>query len=317
MHEVLELVDPGAPDLAAHLQRLAVQRGARSVLATARDGVREGSLVADRLTALGLGLEAALSTPLGPLAGGVRLRDLPVADRLCEVEFELPLAGGDLDPPERMPRLGDVAELLARYLRPADPLAAYPAMLADLAAGDGHEQGWGGGGTSATGRLAGAGPGGGAAGEVLLRGYLTGSLDAVLRLRTPSGPRYLVVDYKTNRLAPPGEPLTAAHYRAEALAGAMCAAHYPLQLVLYLVALHRFLRWRQRGYDPEVHLGGGLYLFLRGMCGPDTPAGPDGTPAGVFGWRPPTGLVLELSALLDGHRTGPGASGPGGREARS
>jgi exodeoxyribonuclease V beta subunit len=35
------------------------------------------------------------------------------------------------------------------------------------------------------------------------------------------------------------------------------------------------------------------------MCGPDTPVS-DGTPAGVFGWRPPTDLVLALSDLFDG-----------------
>ncbi len=51
----------------------------------------------------------------------------------------------------------------------------------------------------------------------------------------------------------------------------MIDAHYPLQLLLYSVALHRFLRWRQPGYDPDLHLGGGLYLFVRGMVGADTP----------------------------------------------
>ena len=48
-------------------------------------------------------------------------------------------------------------------------------------------------------------------------------------------------------------------------------AHYPLQALLYVVALHRFLRWRVAGYDPDVHLAGVLYLFLRGMIGPATP----------------------------------------------
>ena len=78
----------------------------------------------------------------------------------------------------------------------------------------------------------------------------------------------------------------------------MTEADYPLQLLLYLVALHRFLTWRQPGYDPQVHLGGGLYLFVRGMAGPDTPS-VDGTPAGVMAWQPPGALVADLSALLD------------------
>ena len=47
-----------------------------------------------------------------------------------------------------------------------------------------------------------------------------------------------------------------------------------------------------------VHLGGGLYLFVRGMSGPATPV-VDGVPAGVLGWRPPPALVVALSALLD------------------
>ena len=48
----------------------------------------------------------------------------------------------------------------------------------------------------------------------------------------------------------------------------MHRAHYALQALLYTVALHRYLRWRLPGYDPDRHLAGVLYLFLRGMAGP-------------------------------------------------
>jgi exodeoxyribonuclease V beta subunit len=41
-----------------------------------------------------------------------------------------------------------------------------------------------------------------------------------------------------------------------------------------------------------------LYLFLRGMCGPDTPV-VDGHRAGVFSWAPPATLVTAVSDLLD------------------
>jgi exodeoxyribonuclease V beta subunit len=68
-------------------------------------------------------------------------------------------------------------------------------------------------------------------------------------------------------------------------------AHYGLQALLYTAALHRFLRWRVADYDPERHLAGVLYLFLRGMTG--TPG------AGVFAWRPPASLVVALSDLLE------------------
>ena len=133
-------------------------------------------------------------------------------------------------------------------------------------------------------------------GEQTLRGYLTGSVDVVLRV---PGPRYLIVDYKTNWLGPIDEPLIAGAYRPEALDEAMGHSDYPLQALLYAAVLHRFLRWRQPGYDPEQHLGGVLYLYLRGMCGPDTPL-VDGAPCGVFAWRPPVALVEALSDLLDG-----------------
>ena len=122
-----------------------------------------------------------------------------------------------------------------------------------------------------------------------LRGYLTGSIDAVLRI----GGRYVVVDYKTNRLGVRGRPLTTWDYRPDALEQAMVDSHYPLQALLYDVALHRYLRWRLPGYDPEVHLGGALYLFLRGMTGGDS---------GVFAWRPPAALVTGTSDLLAGVR---------------
>ena len=84
-------------------------------------------------------------------------------------------------------------------------------------------------------------------------------------------------------------------------AEAMLRAHYPLQALLYATALHRYLRWRQPDYQPAQHLGGVLYLFLRGMCGPRTPA-EHGVPYGVFSWKPPPALVEDLSDLLDGGR---------------
>jgi exodeoxyribonuclease V beta subunit len=164
-------------------------------------------------------------------------------------------------------RLGALAPMLRRHLPEGDPVRAYASALDQPALG----------GQS-------------------LRGYLTGSVDVVLRL---PGPRYVVVDYKTNWLGGHDQPLTAHDYRPEALDAAMGHSDYPLQALLYAAVLHRFLRWRQPGYDPETHLGGVLYLYLRGMCGPDTPL-VDGEPCGIFSWRPPVALVEELSDLLDG-----------------
>ena len=86
-----------------------------------------------------------------------------------------------------------------------------------------------------------------------------------------------MVDYKTNWLGGiDGDPLTAwpLHGRTALDAGVMAGSDYPLQAMLYSVALHRFLRWRQPGYDQaRTQIGGVLYLFVRGMCRTGNPAG--------------------------------------------
>jgi exodeoxyribonuclease V beta subunit len=213
--------------------------------------------------ALAEGLLPLHRTPLGPLAGGLTLGEIGLPDRLRELTFELPLTGGDLGGPGRAEaKLGDLAPLLRAHLPADDPLAAYADRLEQPAMGD-----------------------------QVLRGYLTGSIDVVLRV--PSE-RFLVVDYKTNFLGP-----AVADYSRDRMAEAMLHSHYPLQALLYGVVLHRYLRWRLPGYDPDTHLGGVLYLFVRGMAGPDTPDS-GGSPTGVFSWHPPASLLVALSDLLDG-----------------
>jgi len=262
VHAVLEHADPKAADLGAELRaHVDDQLGWWPV---------EG-MDPDELTTA---LVAVCDTPLGDLLDDERLRDFGRGDRLCELDFEVPLAGGDHPFGGADVLLGDIAALLRRHLPEGDPVRAYAERLDVPALG----------------------------GQVL-RGYLTGSIDVVLRMGEGADVRYVVVDYKTNWLGPRDEPLTAASYSPEAVAAAMGHSDYPLQALLYAVVLHRYLRWRQPGYDPARHFGGVAYLYLRGMCGPGTPA-VDGQRCGVFTWRPPVALVEELSELLDGAAEG-------------
>ena len=257
VHSVLEVTDPTAADLPAELaQRCHEVLGRRLTHTLDPDTLAQALL-------------PSLQTPLGALAGGLRLSDVSPRDRLAELDFELPLAGGD-DSTASAATLRAIGDLLRRRLPPSDPFAAYADRIQTLD-------------------------------DQQLRGYLVGSLDVVFRLTSGNGqPRYLVADYKTNWLGgASAKTLSAWHYRPYALTEAMLDAHYPLQALLYLVALHRYLRWRQPGYDADEHLGGALYLFLRGMTGADNPT-VDGSPCGVFGWAPPAGLVDELSELLAG-----------------
>jgi len=193
------------------------------------------------------------------------LADLPVAERLAELDFDLPL--GDHGPARVV---ADLAEAMSRHLPASDPLAPYPARLLATDAA-----------------------------RASLKGFLTGSIDVVLKLPREG---FVVVDYKTNRFpVPPEQELSVEHYHPSAMAEAMMQAHYPLQALLYCAALHRFLAWRLPGYSPDKHLGGVGYLFVRGMAGPGTPVVAGGR-CGVFEWFPPAELVVEVSDLLGGGR---------------
>ena len=230
--------------------------------AATADALRAWPLSGVAAPALAEALAPSLETPLGPLGEGTTLRGFGPGNRLTELDFEFALAAPGAT-------LADVAGLLRPHVA-GSALEDYPDRLAAPALV-----------------------------SQPLHGFLTGSIDAVLRL--PSG-AHLVVDYKTNRLGGRGlspEELTLGHYTPTAMAEAMMASHYPLQALLYSVALHRFLTVRQRGYDPKAHLGGVAYLFVRGMGGAATPL-VDGHPLGVFSWRPRVELVRAVSDLLAG-----------------
>lgn len=68
-------------------------------------------------------------SPLGPLACGLTLRRIGLPDRLRELDFELPLAGGDLRAATPAVRLAELAALLRGHLPADDPLAPYAARL--------------------------------------------------------------------------------------------------------------------------------------------------------------------------------------------
>jgi exodeoxyribonuclease V beta subunit len=215
-------------------------------------------------------LVAATETPLGPLAADTTLREIRRRDRLPELAFEMPLGGGDRRTESVTPgRLREVAALWREHIPADDPLAGYAETLDHPA----YEQ--------------------------VLEGYLSGSLDLVFGVGEPEHRRYLVADYKTTWIGDHEAPHYADAYHPGRLAEAMTRSSYPLQALVYSVALHRFLRWRQPGYRFNQHFGGVLYLYLRGMCGPQTPV-VDGQPYGVFAWRPTEQLIESVSDLFGG-----------------
>lgn len=116
-----------------------------------------------------------------------------------------------------------------------------------------------------------------------LNGMFKGFIDLVLQ--SDEG-RYYLIDYKSNDLGP-----HEADYAPEALAAAMRMSRYDAQMLMYVLALHRQLRARLPDYDYARHMGGALYLFLRGQEAPGQ---------GLMALRPAQDLVEALDALFDG-----------------
>ena len=193
------------------------------------------------------------------VTAGFRLGDpLP---RLVELEFHFPVAGLDRE------RLG---ACLAAYGYP-DPFAGRaesgngPARLRQGATRHpSHGQ------------------------DAAIDGFLRGFVDLAIAHEG----RWYVVDYKSNWLGPAPDD-----YAPPALNATMRERGYALQYLIYLVALHRYLALRLPDYDPERHVGGALYLFLRGI----DPAA--GMTRGVYFDRPSAACLHALDACFRGSET--------------
>ncbi|WP_320677062.1 UvrD-helicase domain-containing protein [Prochlorococcus sp. MIT 1300] len=103
------------------------------------------------------------------------------------------------------------------------------------------------------------------------KGFLVGAIDLVFcDEEDVQNGRWWVVDWKSNWIGESSTEEKDANcgpffYDNESMERQMIYHHYPLQAHLYLVALHRFLKWRLPSYIPKKHLGGYVYVFLRGL----------------------------------------------------
>ncbi|MFJ2688192.1 exodeoxyribonuclease V subunit beta [Pseudomonas sp. NPDC087342] len=121
-----------------------------------------------------------------------------------------------------------------------------------------------------------------AAEPVLLNGMFKGFID----LTFEHDGRYYVADYKSNWLG-----VDDAAYTEQAMEQSILDNRYDLQYVLYLLALHRQLKARLPDYDYDRHVGGALYLFLRGTRAASQ---------GVYFARPPRELIERLDRMFQG-----------------
>ncbi|MFN9660460.1 MAG: UvrD-helicase domain-containing protein [Cyanobacteriota bacterium] len=206
-------------------------------------------------------LRQMLVTPFGGPLGPLRPADLSARGRLNELHFDLSL---------QQARASDLAAAFRRH-----PGGLFGADYADALA-----------------RL-----------PVHHRGFLTGSIDLVFPTSLAGQEQWWVLDWKSNWLGRrdgQGKSLSCGpgDYGPEALRALMVSHHYPLQAHLYLVALHRYLAWRLPAYDPQRHLGGYVYVFVRGAPGA---AAAELLPAAIPGMvveRPPLERLLALDQAL-------------------
>ncbi len=179
------------------------------------------------------GLKRVLNTPLGGPLGNLKLKQLHSKRKISELNFEMPIAqhGNPL-------HSSDISRAFKKnpYSRFS---SSYSEELASL--------------------------------NIHSRGFLTGSIDLVFMDNEDAlTARWWVTDWKSNWIGSndsEGGIATCgpAHYNEKAMEEQMLIHHYPLQAHLYLVALHRFLNWRLPNYSPKQHLGGYIYVFLRGL----------------------------------------------------
>ena len=116
-----------------------------------------------------------------------------------------------------------------------------------------------------------------------VKGMLMGFMDMVFE----QDGRYYLLDWKSNHL---GNSLD--DYGEDGMRLAMQKNLYPLQYLLYSVALNRYLALRDKNYRYSSHCGGVIYVFLRGV------SMEHGETRGFFRDMPPQGLIDALTNLL-------------------
>ncbi len=114
--------------------------------------------------------------------------------------------------------------------------------------------------------------------EKVMCGYLTGFIDLICEYQG----KYFVIDYKSNGLE---------NYEQNTLTKAMREHNYGLQYWIYTLVLHQYLQLRLPNYNYEEHIGGVMYLFVRGMD--------ESTEnSGVYQAKPESKMIEQLAALF-------------------
>lgn len=119
-------------------------------------------------------------------------------------------------------------------------------------------------------------------------GFLTGSLDLVAKFNQKGQDKYYLIDYKTNYLGH-----SQSDYSKAEVIKSIFTSRYDVQILLYSVALKRFLKVNNILDKNADALGGVMYLYLRGMSAGETLSD------GVVLICPDPALIDELDKMLN------------------
>ncbi len=115
-------------------------------------------------------------------------------------------------------------------------------------------------------------------GDRPLLGFFKGVIDLIF----VQGGRCYILDWKTHRL---GASLQA--FTADSLKAVIQQDQYDLQAACYSLALHRWLKQELgTAYQPTLHFGGVIYLFIRGRGAKEFSSDDSTLQAGVYSWQP-------------------------------
>ncbi|HKM15363.1 MAG TPA: exodeoxyribonuclease V subunit beta [Marinospirillum sp.] len=125
----------------------------------------------------------------------------------------------------------------------------------------------------------------GAAAPLVKRNVFNGMLKGFIDLVAEKDGCYYIIDWKSNYLG-----ASDNDYSQAAMQKAINAHRYDLQYIFYILALHRQLTARLPNYNYDQHIGGAVYVFLRGWKNPTT--------QGLFHDKPPKALIEKLDTLF-------------------
>jgi exodeoxyribonuclease V beta subunit len=114
--------------------------------------------------------------------------------------------------------------------------------------------------------------------EKTMSGFLTGFIDLICEYQG----KYFIIDYKSNGLE---------SYDTKSLTQAMREHNYGLQYWIYTLVLHQYLKHRLPNYDFKKHMGGVMYLFVRGMD-------ENIENSGVYQAKPKLEMIEQLAELF-------------------